>query len=103
MSYDHSIQMTPWYRNDTRVLLFHHIHQKHDPCQRIERVASETNLTWYWQRNPAKPSETQRFAHLADKSGELSSFPICGCGYSLAMGGVGEHKVRGARGTYTKV
>ena len=27
----------------------------------------------------AKPSETQRFAHLADKSGELSSFPICGC------------------------
>jgi hypothetical protein len=31
------------------------------------------------QQNPAKPSETKQFTHLANKSGKLSSFPICVC------------------------
>jgi hypothetical protein len=44
MSYDYFIQMIPRYQNDTGTLLFHHIHQKYDPCQQIERVASE-NMT----------------------------------------------------------
>src|SRR5580692_4103747 len=46
------------YQNDTGAQLFYHIHRFADPCQRIERVASETNLTWYLQRNPAKPSDS---------------------------------------------
>src|SRR5580692_7397554 len=50
--------MTLRYRNDTGAQLFHHIHRFANPCQRIERVASETNLTWYSQRNPAKPSDS---------------------------------------------
>ena len=86
MSYDYFIQMIPRYQNDTGTLLFHHIHRKYDHCQRIERVTSESmtpvselgesaaKLIWH-----GTDSETQRFAHFADKFAELSSFPICGC------------------------
>ena len=78
--------MIPRYQNDTGTLLFHHIHRKHNPCQRIERVASES-MTPVSElgESPAKliwhgtGSKTQRFAHFADKFTELSSFPICGC------------------------
>jgi len=85
MSYDYFIQMIPRYQNDTGTLLFYHIHQKYDPCEQIERVASES-MTPVSElgESPAKliwhgtGSETQRFAHFADKFAELSSFPICG-------------------------